>query len=105
MIRPLLLSVMALSLSTGCAAMSANAPVTGFLYTNAKGGTTATANALGSKTGESCAVSYLGIIGMGDSSIATAARSAGITKVSTVDSNNSNILGIIAKNCTVVTGD
>lgn len=85
--------------------MSANAPVTGFVYTDAKGATAATANNLGSKTGESCAVSYLGIIGMGDASIATAARSGGITKIATVDSNNTNILGFIAKNCTVVTGE
>lgn len=104
MIRKALISVFALSL-TGCAAMSSNAPVTGFWYTNAKGATTATSNPMGSKTGESCAVSYLGLIAMGDASVATAAKSAGITKISAVDSNNSNILGLIAKNCTVVTGD
>lgn len=105
MIRNILLSVLAISICSSCAGMSANAPVTGFWYTNAKGATTATANPMGSKVGESCAVSYLGLIGTGDASIATAAKSAGITKISAVDSNNSSILGIIAKNCTVVTGD
>ena len=91
-------------LSSGCA-MSMNNPVTGALYSGTQGATAATSNPIGGKKGESCAMSILGIIGLGDSSIATAAKAGGVSKVSTVDSNNFQVLGIYAKNCTVVTGE
>ena len=105
MIRKILaLSLVSMSLS-GCAAMSANSPVSGFAYTSAKGATAVTSNDIGAKTGTSCATSILGIVGLGDSSIASAAKAGSITKVSTVDSENTVILGVWAKNCTVVTGN
>lgn len=90
--------------TTGCA-MSANAPVSGFLYLGANGATAATSNAVSSKTGKSCASSILGVVGTGDASIMAAAKAGGITKVASVDSENSNILGIYATNCTVVSGE
>jgi Zn-dependent alcohol dehydrogenase len=93
-----------LSLSTGCA-MSNSSPVTGGLYTGAKGATGATSNPLGPKSGQSCASSILGVVGIGDASIASAAKAGGISKVAAVDSDNFSILGIYAKNCTVVTGE
>jgi hypothetical protein len=97
-------SVCVLSMSTGCA-FSSNTPVTGFLFTSAKGATGATANPVGAKSGESCSTSILGIIGIGDGSVASAAKAGGIKKVATVDSDNFAVLGIFAKNCTVVTGE
>jgi hypothetical protein len=93
-----------LSLSTGCA-MSFNSPVTGGLYTGAKGATAATSNTLGARTGQACAMSILGVVGLGDASIASAAKAGGITKVAAVDSDNFSVLGVYAKNCTVVTGE
>ncbi len=104
MLRKAIFATILLSLSTGCA-MSANAPVTGGIYQGAKGATAATSNDLGSKTGQSCAVSYLGVVGLGDASVASAAKAGGITKISAVDSENFGILGLYAKNCTVVSGD
>lgn len=106
MFRNICLSALAMVLCSSCAGgISTSTPVTGIWYTNAMGATTATSNTMGSKVGESCAVSYLGLIGLGDASVSTAAKTAGITKVSAVDSRNTSILGVIAKNCTVVTGE
>lgn len=104
MIQKLTVLAMLAALSTGCA-MSMNNPVTGAIYQGTKGGTTATSNAIGGKTGKSCASSILGVVGIGDSSIASAAKAGGVTKVATVDSENFGILGIYATNCTVVTGE
>jgi len=89
---------------SGCA-MSNSAPVTGFAYTSAQGATNATSNKVGTKTGESCATSYVGVVGLGDASIAAAAKAGGVTKISSVDSNNTGIIGVYAKNCTVVSGE
>lgn len=104
MIQKVMFAVVVLGMTSGCA-MSSNAPVTGGLYLGAKGGTTATDHPLGSKTGQSCATSYVGVVGLGDASIASAAKAGGITKIATVDSENTGILGVYAKNCTVVTGE
>ena len=85
--------------------MSNSAPVTGFAYTGAKGATNATSNDVGKKTGTSCATSYVGVVGLGDASIASAAKAGGITQISSVDSDSMSILGLYAKNCTIVTGN
>jgi len=104
MIRKLSAIAILATLSTGCA-MSTNVPVSGYLYQGAKGATAATSNALGGRTGESCASSILGVVGIGDASIASAAKAGGITKIASVDSDNFGVLGIYAKNCTIVTGE
>lgn len=104
MIRNAMLALALAALSTGCA-MSANSPVTGFVYGASKGATAATSNDVGTKTGQSCASSILGVYGSGDASIAAAAKAGGITKISAVDSDNFGVLGVYAKNCTVVTGE
>jgi hypothetical protein len=104
MMKQLLTLAALATLTSGCA-MSSNAPVTGGLYLGAKGATNATSNDVGAKTGESCATSYLGVIGLGDASVASAAKAGGITKISSVDSDNMAILGLYAKNCTVVSGN
>lgn len=104
MLRKAIFATILLSLSTGCA-MSFSQPVTGGIYQGTKGATTATSNDLGSKTGQSCATSYLGVVALGDASVASAAKAGGITKISAVDSDNFGILGVYAKNCTVVSGD
>lgn len=88
--------------SGGCAMVKS--PVTGFLYTNVQSSTNATSNKLGRKTGMSCAKSILGLFAWGNASISRAQRSARITKISSVDSKGTSILGIYAKYCTVVRG-
>lgn len=104
MIRTLSAIAILATLTTGCA-MSTSVPVTGYIYNGSKGATAATSNTLGARTGESCATSILGWIGNGDASIASAAKAGGITKIATVDSDNFGVLGIYAKNCTIVTGE
>src|SRR5690606_35763685 len=92
MIRNLIALAALATLTSGCA-MSMNQPVTGSIYMGAQGASTATGNAIGGKKGESCAMSILGVVGLGDASIVAAAKAGGVTKVSTVDSNNFGILG------------
>ncbi|MCX6116044.1 MAG: TRL-like family protein [Proteobacteria bacterium] len=96
-------SAFLLSFVVSCA--SAHSPVSGFWYTNAKGGTGATSEAIGSKKGKACASSILGIIGTGDASIAAAAKQGGISKVSTADYSAFSVLGFYAESCTLVTGN
>lgn len=88
---------------TSCAMVSS--PVTGGVYLSTKGPGAVTSNALGSKVGTSEATSILGIIGTGDASIEAAAKAGGIKKISHVDYEASNILGIYAKHTTIVYGE
>lgn len=66
----------------------------------------ATSNSVGSKVGESSGVCYLGFLCLGvDASIKTAAKKGKISKISTVDYQNNNILGLIVTHKTIVTGE
>ena len=66
----------------------------------------ATANSVGSKVGTATATGYLGVLFFdADASIQTAARSAGISKISTVDLKQTSLLGIIVTYETIVTGE
>ena len=56
------------------------------------------------KTGEACSTGYLGLIALGDASLATAKKAGGITDVHTVDFRTFNILGLYVQGCTVVHG-
>lgn len=60
---------------------------------------------LGQRTGESSAVTVLGLVAVGDASVERAARSAGITKISTIDHHFLQILGIFSQYKTIVTGE
>jgi hypothetical protein len=100
-LKKLAVAVLALSF-LGCA--TPQSPVNGFWYTDAQGGIGATSIPMGAAKGEACATSILGIIGTGDASIKTAAASAGIARVSSVDYTSFGILGLYGKYCTVVYG-
>lgn len=89
---------------TSCA-MANFAPTTGFVYQSQKGPGAVTSNSLGSKVGTSEATSILGIAATGDASIDAAAKAGGIKKISHVDYEVSNILGIYAKHTTIVYGE
>ncbi len=66
----------------------------------------ATSNPVGSKVGTSQATGYLGVLFFNaDASIRTAAQNGGITKISTVDVKQGNVLGIIVTYETIVTGE
>ena len=63
------------------------------------------AQKLGSKRGESCATSILGLVTTGNATASAAAKVAGITSLSAVEHNTSNILGIYSKYCVHAIGD
>jgi len=88
----------------GCAMVNGgNGSITGFLYSGYKmGGNVGPGQ--GTKTGQACASSILGIIGTGDASLSAAKAAGGITQVAHVDHDNFGILGLYASTCTVVVG-
>ena len=58
-----------------------------------------------SKVGQATSNSYLALIAIGDSSIETAAKNGGITKIKFVDYKAKNIIGFIGEYTTYVYGD
>lgn len=67
---------------------------------------TATSNPVGSKVGTAKATGYLGVLFFDqDASIQAAAKDGGITKISTVDIKQINILNLIVTYETIVTGE
>lgn len=101
------LAVFAVLNLTGCAgfAFMSRQTATGAIYADTKANEKVTDNAIGSKNGEACATSILGLVTTGDASVASAAKAGGITKVSTVDHKFTNIVGVIATYCVQVTGE
>jgi len=98
------LAVMMVSTLGGCAMSSGGSgALTGFIYSSYKMGG-AGGPGTGTKSGEACASSILGIFASGDASISAAKAAGGITQVAHVDHNVSSILGIYASSCTVVVG-
>ncbi len=92
---------------TGCGAAT-QSPALGILYTDVKGPVAVTGNTMptvGMLVGTATAQSFLGLIATGDASIATAAKSAGITKIHHVDSHSINTLGIVATYTVIVYGE
>ena len=77
----------------------------GSLYSDVQFNDRVTDNPVGAKQGTACASNILGLIATGDTSAATAAKSAGITKVGAIDGQHSNILSFYGKYCTVVVGE
>ncbi len=66
----------------------------------------ATSNPLGAKVGRATATGYLGVLFFDqDASIQTAARNAGITRISTVDIKHTSVLNLIVTYETIVTGE
>lgn len=67
---------------------------------------TATSNEVGSKVGMSKATGFLNVLWFDqDASIQKAAKQGGITKISTVDLKQTNMLGIIQTYECIVTGN
>ncbi len=66
----------------------------------------ATSNSVGSKVGTASAKGYLGVLFFNqDASIQAAAKAGGISKISTVDIETTNILNLIITYKTIVTGE
>ena len=89
---------------TGCAGSPTFQEVPGAVYADYTMGREA-AGPLGTRSGRACATSILGWFASGDASIAAAAANGGITRVSHVDRESTNLLGIHATYCTLVYGD
>lgn len=94
----------------GFAALMLSGCTAGMLYT----GTTSptihpkqmSSSDVGGKSGKSCISSYVGMIALGDASVKAAAKDGGISKVYTVDSSTTAILGgVFTRQCTMVSGD
>jgi TRL-like protein family len=98
-----LLALGLITMVAGCA--MGRAPVTGTLFSDVSGSESVSSNILGTKMGKACATSILGWVGTGDASAATAAKSGGISQISTVDYHTKSILGIWAESCTMVHGN
>lgn len=77
----------------------------GGLYADVKQGVAVTSNPKGSKVGRSVSNTYLGLFSTGDAGIEAAIAAGGITKVSHVDRNVKNILGIVTTFETIVYGE
>jgi hypothetical protein len=88
----------------GCAmASGGNGAVLGTIYSGYKMGGVVGPGA-GTKTGQACASSILGVIALGDASISSAKAAGGITQVAHVDHDIFSILGLYATSCTTVVG-
>ena len=66
----------------------------------------ATSNPVGNKVGQATATGFFGVLFFdADASIRTAAKNGGITKISTVDIRQGNVLNLIVTYTTIVTGE
>lgn len=100
-----LLGVAAFSLlASSCATIPTSVGIAA-LYTNVTEGAVATSNRVGSKVGTAHATNVFGLVAVGNASINSAAREAGITKISHVDVQKSNILGLISTTTIYVYGE
>ena len=89
---------------SGCAMVTGgNGSAMGTLYSGYKMGG-AVGQGTGTKTGQACVSSILGLIATGDASISAAKEAGGITQIAHVDHENFDVLGIYAKTCTIVVG-
>ena len=100
-----LVASVALMLFTGCAGIT---PITGgaggMVYTSVENGVSVGSAGGSDKVGTSESTAII-CIATGDSSIATAMKNGGITKIHHVDCKITSVLGLYAKYTTVVYGE
>lgn len=77
----------------------------GALYTDVMDGMAVTGNAGSSRVGTAEAKSYAGLVALGDASIQTAAREAGITRIHHVDYKVKSYVGLYTVYTIIVYGD
>jgi hypothetical protein len=92
-----------LTLLPGCGAVAGPGILTGGIYSGYTLGSSAGPGA-GTKTGEACAMTILGIVALGDGSIDAAKGNGGISQVASVDHKIFSVLGVYGTVCTVVHG-
>lgn len=99
--KKLLTLAFAAAMLTGCV----KSPLTGGIYTDVRDGMAVTGNSGSSKVGTSEAKGYVGLVALGDASIQTAARSAGITRIHHVDYMVKSYVGVYTTYTVIVYGD
>jgi hypothetical protein len=87
---------------TGCSSL--RQPVIGGIYSDVTASEAVSSNQAGNRVGQACAQSYLNLVATGDASIEAARRAGGITLITSVDGQSSNILFFYSKYCTIVRG-
>lgn len=98
----ILSKLMLLSILAGCVSANNNAGYSG-IYGNVID-PVAIGSAAPKKTGKACSMSILHVIAYGDSSIETAMKDGGITKIATVDVDKKSHF-VFAESCTIVKGE
>lgn len=91
-------------LVTSCASLTTKGGM-GVLYTGVSEGEAVTANTLGKKVGTAEITNILGLVTTGDASIQTAAKNAGITRISHIDCKKTSVIGVYGKYTVYVYGD
>jgi len=103
------LAICSLIALSGCQYMTPpikDTPVNGYIYSSVNwDGKVANQDISDLKTGEACAKSYLGVVALGDASIAAAKQAGNISKVSSVDHTSTSYFVFYGKYCTVVRGE
>ncbi|MEG1621941.1 MAG: TRL-like family protein [Alistipes sp.] len=89
--------------ATSCSVVKT--PVAGMFYTNVKDGLSVTSNTGSSKVGTASVVGYVGIVSIGDASIQTAAKDAGISRIHHVDYESKSYVGVYSKYTIIVYGE
>lgn len=96
-----------LGVAAVAAFMSSCAPYTGLVYEGITIPNSVTSNTIGdnAKVGRSNYISVMGFVATGDASVNSAAKNAGIKKISHVDVEKMSILGVYTKTETIVYGE
>ena len=100
--RKILTLLLVAFLFSGCAV--SYHPLVGMIYTDNEGPLLVTDNPEGTKVGTATSKVIFGIC-YGDSSIETAALNGNITKITTVDTDITSVLGIYVEYQTIVRGN
>jgi hypothetical protein len=96
-------TVLMLLAATGCGFV-ADGPF-GWAYTDSKTPVALGTAKTGSKEGQACIHSFFGAVSVGDGSIETAMKSAGIKEIYSINKKNLSIFGTYTRQCTVVSGE
>ncbi|MGF1573508.1 MAG: TRL-like family protein [Sumerlaeia bacterium] len=99
-------ALMATTLLTGCLRAPVQPPM-GILYTSHQAPLfpDQTTGQVGTRSGESSAISILGLVAIGDASLQTAAQEGNISNIRHVDYQYDNILGVYQKYTTIARGE
>jgi hypothetical protein len=107
-IMMVVVTVVAMSLLTGCAALMVPSPLLGIIYTDIDAPyarlQTYLEDARHMRVGTTECESFLGLIAVGDCSIKTAMDNGGITRIHHVDYHTKNIIGVYVRHTIIVHG-